>query len=163
MARDLPQPVGPAVGVGTPLGYGISASELVAYARAADAAGLDDVSVGELRSTEVFGLAAAMIASTERVRVETSIVAVVTRAPTLLAMGAATLAQLSAGRFVLGLGAGSPIVAGWHGTDLAAPLARVERSVRAVRSALAGERVNDWGAFKLAGEMASEVRSSSRR
>lgn len=148
---------GPAVGVGTPLSFNIPAPRLVAYARAAEEAGLDDVSVGELRSTEVFALASAMIAATSRIRVETSIVTMVSRAPTLIAMAAATLNQLSAGRFHLGIGAGTPIVAGWHGTELKAPVKRMERTVGIVRAALAGERIEDFGSFRIAREMQGSV------
>jgi alkanesulfonate monooxygenase SsuD/methylene tetrahydromethanopterin reductase-like flavin-dependent oxidoreductase (luciferase family) len=147
----------PAIGVGTPLGFGIAAPALVAYARAADEAGLADISVGELRSTEVFALASAMIAATEHAFIETSIVAAVTRAPTLLAMGAATLAQLSNGRFRLGIGAGSPIVAAWHGAQFDAPLRKVEHTVDLVRASLAGERVDELGSFRLSGEMVGDV------
>jgi alkanesulfonate monooxygenase SsuD/methylene tetrahydromethanopterin reductase-like flavin-dependent oxidoreductase (luciferase family) len=143
----------PALGVGTPLGFGIAAPDLVAHAVEADRAGLDDVSVGELRSTEVFALAAAMAGATERIGIETSIVAAVTRAPTLIAMGAATLAQLSGGRFRLGIGAGSPLVAAWHGADFSGPLGRVERAVDVVRAVLAGDRVDELAGFRLAPEM----------
>jgi hypothetical protein len=48
------------------------------------------------------------------------VVSILTRSLALLAMGAATLADLSSGRFVLGLGAGSPVVAGWHGREFPA-------------------------------------------
>jgi alkanesulfonate monooxygenase SsuD/methylene tetrahydromethanopterin reductase-like flavin-dependent oxidoreductase (luciferase family) len=147
----------PALGVGTPLGFGIPASALVGYAQEVEAAGLDDISVGELRSTEVFSLASAFVAATTDVRVETSIVAAVTRAPTLVAMAAATLSQLSRGRFVLGLGAGSPMVAGWHGRQLSAPVAMMDRTVRVVRAALAGERSAELGDFRLAPEMVGPV------
>jgi alkanesulfonate monooxygenase SsuD/methylene tetrahydromethanopterin reductase-like flavin-dependent oxidoreductase (luciferase family) len=147
----------PAIGVGSPLGYGIRPTELVSYARAAEDAGLDDVSMGELRGTEVFSLASAVVAATQRVRVETSIVAAVTRAPPLIAMAAATLSQLSGGRFRLGIGAGSPIVAGWHGVDFESPLRLVEHSIDMVRAALAGERLIEYGNFRLAEEMVGDV------
>ena len=147
----------PAVGVGTPLGFGIPAPQLVSYAAAADDAGLDDVSVGELRSTEVFGLASGMIAATSAVRVETSIVAAVTRSAPLMAMACATLGQLSEGRFHLGLGAGSPIVAGWHGEEFKAPLSKVERTMDRIRAALRGDRLEDCASFHIAQEMVGEV------
>ena len=143
--------------MGTPLGLGLDAPQLVAYARAADDAGLTDVSVGELRSTEVFALAAAIAGATRSITIETSIVAAVTRSPALIAMGAATLAQLSGGRFRLGLGAGSPMVAGWHESAFTQPLRRVERTLDLVRAALAGERVADLGGFRLAPEMVANV------
>jgi 5,10-methylenetetrahydromethanopterin reductase len=147
----------PAIGVGTPLGFGIPTLELVSYATAADQAGLHDISLGELRGTEAFSLASAFASHTTSIRVETSIVAVVTRSAPLLAMGAATLSQLSGGRFRLGVGAGSPIVAAWHGTEFTAPVAKVERTIDLVRAALAGERLGDAGSFRIAPEMEGEV------
>ena len=143
--------------MGTPLGFGLGPRVLVDYARAADEVGLLDISVGELRSTEVFGLTAAIAAATTNLAIETSVVAAVTRSPTLIAMGAATVAQLSGGRFRLGLGAGSPMVAGWHGSDFTRPLRTVERTLDLVRTALAGERVPELGNFRLAPEVVIDV------
>ena len=134
----------------------------VDYARAADEAGLHDISVGELRSTEVFALTAAIATATTNLHIETSIVAAVTRSPTLIAMGAATVAQLSGGRFRLGLGAGSPMVAGWHGADFARPLHTVERTLDLVRTALAGERVPELGDFRLAPEVVTRCADHPR-
>jgi len=50
-----------------------------------------------------------------QLRLGTAIVPVYTRGPGLLAMQAATVAELAPGRFVLGIGASSPvIVSGWN-------------------------------------------------
>ena len=52
------------------------------------------------------------------------------RTPAVLAMGAATLAELSQGRFVLGLGTSShAMIEGWHGVDYGKPLKRTREAV----------------------------------
>ena len=134
-----------------PVGYGIPPSELVRVIQRADRSGLAGVGVGELASTDAVALLAAAAPSTEQIRLETSVLSVLTRSPALFAMTAATLAQLSGGRFALGLGAGSPIVAGFHGLPFERPLARVERWITDVRNALAGGTLDDWGSFRLRG------------
>ena len=56
------------------------------------------------------------------VRLGTAIVPVSTRGPGLLAMSAATLADLAPGRFVLGIGSSSPaIVRRWNGVEFTEP------------------------------------------
>jgi len=134
-----------------PVGYGIPPTELVGVIRRADERGLAGVAVGELASTDAIALLAAAAPVTSQIRLETSVVSVLTRSPALLAMSAATLAELSGGRFVLGLGAGSPIVAGFHGQPFSDSLARVERWLADVRTALNGETLADWGSFRLRG------------
>jgi alkanesulfonate monooxygenase SsuD/methylene tetrahydromethanopterin reductase-like flavin-dependent oxidoreductase (luciferase family) len=142
----------PDVGVALPLGYNVAPSHLSGLAARAEERGLGGVQLGELAGTEAFALAATLAARTSRTRLETAVVATVTRSPALLAMGAATLAELSGGRFVLGLGLGSPIVAEWHGTQFPdRPRSAVLGTLHAVRAALAGERLSGHGGFRLSG------------
>ena len=61
-----------------------------------------------------------------------------------IALAAAGLQRSSGGRFSLGLGAGSPpLTEGFHGIAWEAPLARLRRTLTAVRALLAGERLPD--------------------
>jgi probable F420-dependent oxidoreductase len=84
--------------------------------------------------------AAAMV--TQRMRLGTSITPAFTRPPGLLAMSAASLAELAPGRFVLGVGASTPaIVSGWMGLEYGRPLTKVRETVQSVRALLAGEKV----------------------
>ena len=79
---------------------------------------------------------------TERIRVGSAILGVWNRSAATLAMGAATLASLSGGRFMLGLGASTPqLVEGLHDVPFGAPLARMRQVVTQVRALLRGERV----------------------
>jgi alkanesulfonate monooxygenase SsuD/methylene tetrahydromethanopterin reductase-like flavin-dependent oxidoreductase (luciferase family) len=83
-----------------------------------------------------------------RLRLATGIVNVYTRGPALLAQTAAAVANVSEGRFVLGLGASSNvIVEQWNGIPFRRPLAKVEETVDYLRMVLAGERGS--GGFKL--------------
>src|SRR5439155_205042 len=73
-----------------------------------------------------------------RLRLATGIVNVYTRGPAVLAQTAAALANVSDGRFVLGLGASSNvIVEQWNGIPFRRPLARVEETVAYLRMVLA--------------------------
>jgi probable F420-dependent oxidoreductase len=71
-----------------------------------------------------------------------------TRSPWLLAATAASLWQLSGGRFTLGVGTSSEvIVSQWSGIDFERPLARLRETVAVLRSMFAGERVEVDGRF----------------
>jgi alkanesulfonate monooxygenase SsuD/methylene tetrahydromethanopterin reductase-like flavin-dependent oxidoreductase (luciferase family) len=152
MVGDHPQ-----LTLSLPIGYGPTPTEHVVAAVAAEEAGLDAIAVGELNSTDSMALIGAMAASTQRIRLETSVAAVWTRSSALYAMSAATLSDLSGGRFVLGLGAGSPMVAAFHGEHFAMPVAHVRRAVQEVRCALAGGTLPDDGGFRLRGVPTNNV------
>jgi len=73
----------------------------------------------------------------------TAVVPVYTRGPGLLAMQAATLAELAPGRFAIGVGTSSDvIVERWNAVPFEQPYRRVRDTVRFLRSALAGEKVD---------------------
>jgi probable F420-dependent oxidoreductase len=116
--------------------------------RRAEAAGYTDFWSGETNGPDGFTPLALAAAWTERARLGTGIVGVMTRGPALLAQQSAALADASHGRFVLGIGASSDrIVSGWNAMDFSRPLTRVSEAVDFLRVALAGERT-DTG-FKL--------------
>ena len=73
----------------------------------------------------------------------TAVVPVYTRGPGLLAMQAATMAEVAPGRFALGIGTSSDvIVERWNATSFDHPYQRVRDTVRFLKSALAGEKVD---------------------
>jgi probable F420-dependent oxidoreductase len=127
---------------------GAPLAELPALARHAEEVGYE--SLWSQEATELDGFTPLVVAAqhTERVRLVTGIVSVYTRGPALLAQSATALAELSGGRFTLGLGASSNvIVEQWNGIPFERPLARVRTTVDYLRRAFAGERVD--GGFKL--------------
>jgi probable F420-dependent oxidoreductase len=87
------------------------------------------------------------------VRLGSAIVPVSTRGPGLLAMSAATLADLAPGRFVLGIGASSPaIVERWNAGEFVKPFARTRDTLRFLKQALAGEKVTEkYETFEIKG------------
>ncbi|MFF4622569.1 LLM class F420-dependent oxidoreductase [Nonomuraea jabiensis] len=87
------------------------------------------------------------------IRLGSAIVPVSTRGPGLLAMSAATLADLAPERFVLGIGASSPaIVERWNAGRFDKPYARTRDTLRFLKKALAGEKVSEtYETFEIKG------------
>src|ERR1700687_2563747 len=79
--------------------------QVVAWARAAEAAGVGTLWVSEdCFYPSAFGLAAAAAVATHRVPIGIGVVNPYTRHPAVLAMEVATLSQLAPERVILGLG-----------------------------------------------------------
>jgi len=93
-----------------------------------------------------------------QLRLGTAIVPAFTRGPLTLAQSAATLANLSGGQFVLGVGTSSDvIVERWNGIPFERPYQRVRDTVRCVRALLAGEKVTaDYETFSVKGAKLAE-------
>ena len=117
--------------------------------QAAEQAGYTDAWLGEVAGDDGFTPVALAATCTERMRLGTGVVNVFTRGPAVLAQHAASLQDLSDGRFCLGIGSSSNvIVERWNGIPFEKPLTRVRETVPFLRAALAGERAGDGG-FKL--------------
>jgi probable F420-dependent oxidoreductase len=116
--------------------------------RRAEAGGYTDLWTGETNGPDGFTPLALAATWTERARLGTGVVGVLTRGPALLAQQAAALTDASGGRFVLGIGASSDrIVEGWNGMPFERPLSKVSQTIDFLRSAFAGERTSTG--FKL--------------
>jgi F420-dependent oxidoreductase-like protein len=122
-------------------------------------------------SHESWGLDAAtplafMAARTTRIRLGSGIMQAGTRTPALVAMTALSLASMSKGRFVLGLGVSGPqVIEGWHGLRFDRPLTRLREIVQIVRAATRGERVSFEGTvyrLPLPGGEGKALRTSAR-
>jgi probable F420-dependent oxidoreductase len=108
------------------------------------ALGYTDVWTGESNGADGFTPLAVAALASDRLRLGTAVVPVYTRGPGLLAMQAATMAELAPGRFALGVGSSSDvIVERWNATPFVDPYARVRDTVRFLRRALAGEKVDE--------------------
>ncbi|HKW78927.1 MAG TPA: LLM class flavin-dependent oxidoreductase [Candidatus Limnocylindria bacterium] len=116
-------------------------ADLVDAAVAADRAGFELIAVPEAWGREAFSLLGYLAARTSGSRLATGIVNVYSRSPALIAMGAATLDELSGGRAALGLGvSGARVVEGFHGEPMRRPLRRLREVTEAVRALLRRDR-----------------------
>ena len=135
---------------------GVPLPELGPLVRRIEDVGYDSVWSAEATEFDGFTSLAVAAEHSERLRLVTGIVSVFTRGPALLAQSAAAMANLSKGRFMLGLGASSNvIVEQWNGIPFRRPLATVSETVDYLRTVLAGER--GAGGFKLASPPAEPV------
>ena len=102
--------------------------------------GYDAMLLPETWAYDVTIVLAEAALKTQRLKVGSAILGVWNRTAATLAMGAATLASLSRGRFILGLGASTPqLVEGLHDVPFGAPLGRMRQVVTQVRALLRGE------------------------
>jgi 5,10-methylenetetrahydromethanopterin reductase len=107
----------------------------------ADELGYEVFSVAEGWGLDSTVMLAELAAATRRITLVAGVLSVWTRSPAAIAMTAATLDQLSGGRFVLGLGASSrQLVEGWHDIRYDQPAARLREVATRVRALLRGDR-----------------------
>src|SRR3954468_8894229 len=91
----------------------------------AERLGFDSVWTAEAYGSDCLTPLAWWGSQTERIRLGTAIGQMSARPPAATAVAAMTMAHLSGGRFILGLGVSGPQVAeGWYGMPFAKPLAR---------------------------------------
>jgi alkanesulfonate monooxygenase SsuD/methylene tetrahydromethanopterin reductase-like flavin-dependent oxidoreductase (luciferase family) len=128
----------PAVGV-TPLE---TRHDVVLHlADRAEALGYDAFLLAEGWGHDAAVLLAVIAGRTRRIRLGTGVLNIWGRSAAGIAMLASSLDAVSGGRFVLGLGAGSPQLAeGLHGQPFADPVARLGSVTREVRALLSGGR-----------------------
>jgi probable F420-dependent oxidoreductase len=106
--------------------------------------GYTDAWSAETAGTDAFTPLALSAEWAPGLRLGTAIAPVYTRGPGLLAMQAATIAELAPGRFVLGVGTSTPaIVTGWNAVEFADPYARARDTVRFLRAALVGDKISE--------------------
>jgi F420-dependent oxidoreductase-like protein len=107
----------------------------------AETLGYDSVWTSEAYGSDAVTPAAWILAHTSKIRVGTAIMQMPARTPAMAAMTAVTLAQLSGGRFIVGLGASGPqVVEGWHGVAYGRPVTRLREYVQVMRQIFAREQ-----------------------
>jgi alkanesulfonate monooxygenase SsuD/methylene tetrahydromethanopterin reductase-like flavin-dependent oxidoreductase (luciferase family) len=125
-------------------------------ARLAEAHGFGCAWGGEANNKDPTVMLSAIAAVTNRMKVGSAVYHILGRTPATLALQAVGLDELSAGRFLLGVGVSNPTIARWHGLTLDHPLGRVEEYLEIVRRAMRGEKLDFEGkyfssrAFKMA-------------
>ena len=127
--------------------------DLTGLAELAEELGYARVWLPETWGRDAVTVLAAVAERTDSVGLGSSILNVYSRSPALLGQTAATLQELSGGRFRLGLGPSGPVVIeGWHGASYDRPLRRTREAIEIVRAVTGGETVNYAGdVFELAG------------
>lgn len=130
-----------------------SVDRFVEWGQRGERLGYDHVWMPETWGRDAVTILTAIANSTEEVGIGTSISNVYSRSPALLGQTAATLQELSDGRFRLGVGPSGPIlVEGWHGVEYERPLRRTRETIEIVRSVLDGDTVEyDGDILQLSG------------
>jgi probable F420-dependent oxidoreductase len=106
--------------------------------------GYADVWSAEVNGADAFTPLALAAAWSPTLRLGTAIAPAATRGPAVLAMSAAAMAEAAPGRFALGIGASSEaIVARWNAAPFDQPFRRTRDTLRFVKRALAGERIDE--------------------
>jgi F420-dependent oxidoreductase-like protein len=127
-------------------GLGLTSEDQLALVKEAEQLGYASVWAAEAYGSDAATVLAWLAAGTDRIKLGSAIFQMPARSPTMTAMTAATIDQLSGGRMVLGIGSSGPQVAeGWHGQRFARQLDRTREYVAVVRMALARERVDFHG------------------
>lgn len=116
---------------------------LLEYLGMIEDAGYELVVFPERWGRDAFTIIAQGMQVTSKLKFATGIVNIYSRSPAALAQTAASLAELSDGRFILGLGAsGSVVIEQFHGVPYGKPLQRTRETIGIIRSLLAGERLD---------------------
>lgn len=112
--------------------------ELIAWVQEGERLGYSAFCTTEESGKDAFSVLAVLARETKKINLGTAIVNFYSRTPTLLAMGARSIYDLSGGRFgPFGLGAGGiGFMQRGHGISLEKPLARARESVAIVRGLL---------------------------
>jgi alkanesulfonate monooxygenase SsuD/methylene tetrahydromethanopterin reductase-like flavin-dependent oxidoreductase (luciferase family) len=114
--------------------------DAVRHARLADELGYDSINFSHIAARDSFTMAAALAVVTERVALGTSVAPIYHRSPASMAQTAATVDDMSGGRFRLGLGVGHRVtMGGWHGQEIGKPTVEMREYLGIVRAILAGE------------------------
>jgi F420-dependent oxidoreductase-like protein len=123
-------------------GLGLTAQDQIEVVQEAERLGYDSVWTAEAYGSDAATVLAWIAGQTTKIKIGSSIFQMPARSPAMTAMTAATLDQLSEGRFLLGIGSSGPQVSeGWHGVRFAHQLQRTREYVAVVRKALARERL----------------------
>jgi F420-dependent oxidoreductase-like protein len=129
-------------------GLGVSGQDQLQMAKTAEELGYESVWAAEAYGSDTATVLAWLASNTERIKIGSGIFQIPARTPTMTAMTAATLDNISNGRMLLGIGVSGPQVSeGWHGVPFKKPLKRTREYVEILRKALGRERVTYEGEF----------------
>ncbi|HLY67371.1 MAG TPA: LLM class flavin-dependent oxidoreductase, partial [Chloroflexota bacterium] len=130
----------------------LSFDEIARFANEAAGEQYERFWLTEESGKEAFSLLAMLAREAPGIALGTSILSFYSRTPTLLAMGARTMWELTNGRFALGIGTGGiGFTVKGHGLPIARPIARGRESARIIRGLLTEKRFSydgEW--FRVA-------------
>jgi probable F420-dependent oxidoreductase len=134
----------------TPLWQDRPAAENLEIAINADRLEFPELWIGEMATYDAFAFATAAGAQTNNIALTVGPLAVSVRTPMTMAMGIATVADLTGRQVQLALGASSAVVVEeWHGQERARTATHLAETAQIVRGLLDGEKVS------FSGKMAS--------
>jgi F420-dependent oxidoreductase-like protein len=108
--------------------------------RHAESLGYESIWTAEAYGSDAVTPAAWILAQTQKIKVGTAIMQMPARTPAMTAMTAMSLAELSGGRFICGVGASGPqVVEGWHGVPYGLPVTRLKEYVQIMKRIFARE------------------------
>ena len=123
--------------IGVAFSGGLPPADIVECVQLADELGYESAWVAEGHGGDQFAILAACAVSTRRIKLGTSISSVFVRSATTIGMAAATVDQLSGGRFILGLGSSHRVqVEPEHGVPFVQPTQRLRETVDVARALL---------------------------
>jgi len=116
------------------------------FAVAAERIGVSSLWVPEVWGYDALTGLAYLAAKTSSIKLGTFVVQLGSRSPALLATSALSLQELSAGRFILGIGTSGPrVMEGWHGVRFRKPVQTTRETIEIVRTVSRGERLEHPG------------------
>src|SRR3954453_24123963 len=132
--------------IGIAISGGPNPAEIIDLVVLAESLGYASAWVAEGHGGDQFAILAACAMQTSRILLGTSISSVFVRTAPTIAMAASTVADLSGGRFILGLGSSHKAqVEPEHGMAYGKPLTRTRETVAIVRELILTGRVSFQG------------------
>ncbi len=130
----------------TPLWQDRPAAENLEIARLADQLGYPELWIGEMATYDAFAFATAAGLQTTQIGLTIGPLAVSVRTPVTIAMGAASVADLTGRAPNIALGASSIVVVEeWHGRERARTATHIDETARILRALLDGEKADLQG------------------
>jgi len=132
--------------IGIAISGGPNPAEIIDLVVLAESLGYESAWVAEGHGGDQFAILAACATRTSRILLGTSISSVFVRTAPTIAMAASTVADISGGRFILGLGSSHKVqVEPEHGVAYGKPLTRTRETVAIVRELIREGRVRFEG------------------
>src|SRR3954469_8199590 len=132
--------------IGIPVSGGPNPADIIDLVVLAESLGYESAWVAEGHGGDQFAILAACAMRTSRILLGTSISSVFVRSAPTIAMAASSVADLSGGRFILGLGSSHKAQVGpEHGVAYGKPLTRTRETVAIVRALLCHGQVQFAG------------------